>query len=241
VHVTVKLTEKGRAAAAPSVGGEQDAESPDVAALASASGSRSDAFLTIWKAANLGPFMTVRVAVYDEIDKSLANGATTTLKALVSDAVKTVRKAGIEESPKFPWSRVTQFVESLMRRRPVALSGGNPVSLSWTNGSIEVTEMIEDWQLMLDGELVLYLVDLGVELRIHDMSDLAGALYAGRTEDDINRAYEVVRRLIKDGLIAEGSPDEPLRRVPATPLRAPDAAPTARDLRLASETDAQNA
>lgn len=241
VHVTVTLTEQGRAVATANTRGSSlDPTAAGQLADEHGSGTRSNAFVTLWKAANLGPFMTVRTAVYDAIDRQLENGPTT-LKGLVSGAVKEVREAQAEQPEKFPWSRVTQFVETLMRRRPVALSGDERVSLTWTNGSLEVTAMVDEWQLVLDGELVLHLVDQGAQVRIDDMPDLAGALYGRRDKTDINRAYEVVRRLIQDGLIADGAPDDPLRQVPPTALRAPDAAPTARDLRIASEADARNA
>jgi len=203
-RVVITLTDAGlRLAGADTPGG-----SPGEGGHAPVAGvrtpvSRSDGFVDYWRAANLGPFMTVRTKVYEEIDRGLEPGPKK-LKSLVREAVRTGREADPAADPKFPWSRVTQFIENLMRRRPVALSGGEPVALTWDSGSREVTDMLDDWQLRLDGELVLHLIDQRVELRMDDLPDLAGALYNGRLEADIERAFDVVHRLAEDGLIVAG-------------------------------------
>ncbi len=205
--------------------------------------TRSQRFLDSWRRANLGPFMEVRTDVYDHIQSNLtAEGQE--LKRLVSGGVRAVREAGTDRADDYPWSRVTQFIEELMRRRPVALSEGRPISLSWTTGRCKVTEMAEDWPLLLDGQLVLHLIDDGFELRIGDLPDLAGALYNGRWEDNVERAFDVVQRLADDGLIVADSPDRPLVRPAMEPSLEPQAEdggtePERRELRLAPETPPQ--
>lgn len=215
-RITVALTEAGRrllVGREHAVGRTAEGTSGEISDQGddAPSGSRSDGFLALWRTANLGPFMSVRVAVYDEVDRSFSAGPRK-LKTLVSDAVKAVREATPDGSPTFPWSRVTLLIETLMRRRPVARSDGEYVARTWANGDRVITAMAEEWQFLLDGELVLHLIDNGVELRIDDMPDLGGALYNGRFESDIERAYEVLRRLIQDGLLVEGAPEESLRR-----------------------------
>jgi hypothetical protein len=206
--VILKLTDAGErftAASAPSV--PFPGSGTIGVAQTQAVVTRSDAFVTSWRAANLGPFMAVRTKVYDEIDRALEHEPRK-LKSLVREAVRAVREKDTSHDEKFPWSRVTQFVENLMRRRPVALSEGDPVGPNWTTGSREITGMVDGWQLLLDGELVLHLIDEGQEIRWDDLPDLAGALYNGRGEGETERAYDVVRRLADDGVVVVAeSPD----------------------------------
>jgi hypothetical protein len=235
-RVHIALTEEGRRVAAGVVADAASHQGAQVVQAAhETTGTRSDRFMALWRSANLGPFQSVRTKVYDEIDRAIAAGEPRKLKTLVSEAVKAVRAADPAHPEKYPWSRVTTFLEGLMRRRPVAVSGDGPVARTWANGELEVTQMVDEWRLLLDGELVLHLVDHGMELRIDDVPDLAGALYGGRTEDDLERAHDVVRRLIQDGLLADSPAEESLRRAVVTPVvieRAPEQG--TRDLRLAS-------
>jgi hypothetical protein len=193
--------------------------------------SRSTLFMDEWRGANLGPFMTVRTKVYDEIDRTISSGPKE-LKKLVNDAVRAVREAEPSDDMKFPWSRVRQFIESLMYRCPVAVSGGENIALDWSNGKRLVEAMRDDWQLRLDGVLVLHLIENGLDVTLHDLPELAGALYNSRDEDATDRAYDVVQQLQGDGLIDAGAPDDPLRLVPpAQPGELPD---VTRPLRLAA-------
>jgi hypothetical protein len=210
----LKLTDAGRQFAATNASSVSvaDMTTVDVAQMQDAVVTRSDAFVSAWRAANLGPFMAVRTKVYAEIDRALEHEPRK-LKSLVREAVRVVRESDTSCGEKFPWSRVTQFVENLMRRRPVALSDGATVGPNWTTGDRVVTEMVDGWQLLLDGELVLHLIDNGQEIRWDDLPDLAGALYNGRGEAETERAFDVVRRLADEGLVSAESPDLPLRRV----------------------------
>jgi hypothetical protein len=264
-RTTVSLTEAGiRSAqarvkpAAPDVR-VVPAPKADVTADPASAVTRSAQFISALRSANLGPFMSVRTAVYQQIDATISEEPKA-LKKVVSEAVSAVREADMIPVPDgFPWSRVRLFIESLMRRRPVALSDGDPIALGWVNGERQVNAMLEDWQLRLDGELVLHLIDQGMNIRMDDLPDLAGALYNGRDSGETDRAFEVVARLAADQLIDGVSPDAPLRRcsqettsIPQTVGEAEPEAPAedpkppheetqheyhVRDLRVASEPE----
>lgn len=223
-RIMVVLTEAGRQLVASASAGADSGE-PDT--VEGEEKSRSSQFADSWRGAGLGSFMTVRRAVYDEIDRALAGGPKQ-LRALVNDSVAAARASRTDIDDKFPWSRVRLFIEEVMRRRPVALSNDGPVALTWTNGATEIEKMDEDWQLRLDGELVLHLVDDGFDLTIADMADLAGALYNARGEEEMDRTYAVIERLVVDKRLMNVEPQEPLKRVPQT-------------LRVAAEADSAGA
>jgi hypothetical protein len=176
---------------------------------------RSDVFVDHWRLARLGPFMEVRLQAYQEID-SLVQAGPTDIRSLVHNAVKAVRERDTVHGTKYPWSRVIGLVEKLMRKRPVALTGDDPTPIvpTWSTWSTTVTEMLDDWQLLLDGELILHLIDRGLELRLDDLPDLAGALYNSRGEDATQRVGDVVLKLVDDQLIEAGDPEQPLARRP---------------------------
>jgi hypothetical protein len=171
--------------------------------------SRSDRFVTALRQAHLGPFMDVRTKVYEEIDHALESGPKP-LRSLVRNAVKAVRES--DPSRDLPWSRVTQFVEQLMVRRPVALSGEELVAPGWSTGTRQINGMVAQWHLLLDGELVLQLVDAGHEIRWEDLPELAGALYAGRSETLIERVFNVVQNLADEGVVELAGVNAPIRR-----------------------------
>jgi hypothetical protein len=177
----------------------------------SAARSRSARFVDVLRAADFGPFMTHRTAVYEEIAGAVAQGPTP-LKTLVGNAVRVVREGSSEATDKFPWSRLRIFVERLMAQNPVAMSGDEKIALSWANGDREVDGLAPDWECRLDGEIVLFLVDQGMEITLHDLPDLAGALYSSRHEAFVQRAYDVVALLVREGVLTESNPGQPLLR-----------------------------
>jgi hypothetical protein len=191
--------------------------------------STSQRYLDSWREAKLGSFPGIRTAVYMEMDRLLAEDGPKPLKALVNEAVRAVRRADSLRPEKFPWARVRLALESLMRRRPVAISDGGPVALSFKNGDVLIDAMEEDWQSKLDGELILHLIDEGFEITLYELDALTGALYATRDEDAMARTYDVVARLAKDGLTIDGTTG-PLKRPPlaAVPRSVEPATPITR-------------
>lgn len=210
----VSLTENGRLAVQEAQSATQASAPVSASATAAlVSPTLSAQFVAALRSDGLGPFMQVRVEVYEEIDRLVGVDSPVELKRLVGDAIKVTRESGRSNvPPTFPWSRVRAFIEGLMRRRPVAISAGELVALDWSNGASPVDSMLDNWQIRLDGVLVLHLLDKGIEIRMHDLPDLAGALYNGRDTSEMDRAFEVVATLARDGLIEDALPDSPLRR-----------------------------
>lgn len=173
--------------------------------------SLSDNYIDILRKRNLGPFQEVRWAVYDEIEKTLADGPAT-IYILVRDAVAAVRDNRAAElvrtSKPFPWSKARSFIGTLVSRVPVFLCDGVPTQYSWNQVSLRVDGLIENWRFELDGELVCSLLEDGADVSLNDIASLAGALYNSRRDEFQDRALAVVQHLLSTGRVVS-SPSEP--------------------------------
>lgn len=167
--------------------------------------TRSEQFVTLLRQRAMGPFMTVRLAVYDAIDGTLSSPSVPLpLREIVSEGVASARELGIESKAEFPWSRVKAFVERLLSRVPVAQdSAGASFLFTWQTSGTEVTRFDDDWQLKLDGELVLELLTAGESLDLGDVPDIAGAMFNGRDEEKLERVYRVVETLVAADKVTE--------------------------------------
>jgi hypothetical protein len=157
--------------------------------------STSARFITTLREAGMGPFLSVRLAVYTEIDRVLETERLP-LRELIASAVRAVRDSGLEDPETFPWSRVRSFIELLMSKTAVAISeSGERFRFTWQQSGTVVAGLEEGWQLMLDGELILALLGAGEPLDLRDVPDLAGALFNGRDDDKLDRVFQAVERL----------------------------------------------
>jgi hypothetical protein len=225
VNPLVSLTSAGRAYAAPapepsnpgSLNEPQRVLVEQSAATEQA--SQSDLYITTLRRANLGPFQEVRLAVYEEMEKLIADG-TRTPTELIRDAVSEVRESRAQEllrpGKPFPWPKVRTFISTLVSRVPVFLVNGEIVKHTWTEGSIAVNEFMPNWQLVLDGELVCFLLERGATISLDDIPALSGALYNSRSDEYFDRALQVIGQLSSNGRIAN-SPSDPLEIVLSTP------------------------
>lgn len=188
-----------------------------------ASGGRdSDRYIRALRDGQLGPYQEVRTAVYDAIDNILADRAgAISIRDLISQAVDTVRES-IEAARlegrqylinsmtrNLPWGAVKAFVTLLMIRQPVIQTvGGDLVTADWTNLSKSVEALVPDWQVILDSDLIVFLISRGFTINAYSEEDLSGALFDNR------RAVEKVERCIAyliEKRICELSPEYSLR------------------------------
>ncbi|GAA1082911.1 hypothetical protein GCM10009663_27380 [Kitasatospora arboriphila] len=182
---------------------------------------RSDEFITALRKSGFGPFQQIRLDVYEKIE-NLA-GQKRTVPKLIRDAINEVRKdreysesegrelatpgdheLQVPEKP-IPWAKVRTFFISLINRCPVLLSGGEPVSHSWAEAEIKVDGLVDDWKIRLDGELICFLLENGIEISLADVADLSGAIYNSRKDEYFDRILSVVQLLLREGIVEESS------------------------------------
>ncbi|MDR1237756.1 MAG: hypothetical protein LBK28_05905 [Propionibacteriaceae bacterium] len=115
---------------------------------------------------------------------------------VVSDPVPSAPQNSTEESQtnRFPWSRFRNFLLRLASVvRPFIDDEGREIPCGTLEGRNRVpTSLKEDWQLAMDGELVLTLLKSGLEVELHQSDELAGALYNSRQQPEMQKAEEVL-------------------------------------------------
>ncbi|MFF4040672.1 hypothetical protein [Streptomyces sp. NPDC001816] len=175
---------------------------------------KSDQFIDILRhEGNFGPFQEVRTAVYQEMEKQVTeHPGEFSVHDLICKAASVTRDTRSNEllhdpEKPFPWSNVIDFIVRLVNRRAVLISDGNLVRHTWTEMAKEVDALDDDWQLKLDGELVLFLLENGTPVSVHDIGDLAGALYNSHNPESRRRVIEVVRLLLEENRVIDQDSD----------------------------------
>ncbi|WP_405993162.1 hypothetical protein [Streptomyces sp. NBC_00986] len=200
----IELTERGLAYVAEKESGTSYAQSVPPSAAIAEGESRSDQFITTLRKASLGPFQEVRWAVYEEIDK-LAQAGECSAAFLIRDAVSYVRDHKASELVKtnkpFPWARVRTFISNLASMAPVFISRGELVQNLLLQGDRQVDELSPKWKLVLDGELLCFLLAQGIEITTDDIPALAGALYNSRRDEAYDRTLEMIGCLVQSNRI----------------------------------------
>lgn len=167
----------------------------------------SDRYLHLLRSADLGPFQQVRVAIFDQIARSVAKSKKPlTVGALLDGAVKKVRQdiesardEGreylVRKSQNLPWSQVRGFIGILFTRNAVLQGAEGPIRADWLHLNDEVTGLADGWQQVLDAELVTHLVRKGCLINQYTEVDLSGALYNSRL--DLDHVHEVLKYLLE--------------------------------------------
>ncbi|WP_344064718.1 hypothetical protein [Microbacterium pumilum] len=179
----------------------------------------SDRYLSLLRAAALGPFQQVRIAIYGEIQRELDKGREVTIAQLLDRSIARVRKdienahvKGkdhlVKQGQALPWSSVRAFIGTLFTRQAVLLSAGEAVRADWLHLDSIASGLIDEWQLRLDGELVKYLIEQGCRVDQYAEVELGGALYNSR--QDLAPVRAVLKHLIEVGA-CEFAPDYSLR------------------------------
>jgi hypothetical protein len=169
----------------------------------------SERYLKILKSNDFGPFQEVRAAVYDQIDKLIAEEQSIRVRDIVAQSVNNVRSAVDEARTErrvylikdlnrnIPWGRFRSFISVLLTRRPVLRSDETALTASWRDLDALVTGIEEDWRVKLDSELIVFLLEHGCELGVYSEEDLAGALFNSRSA--VGLVQDCIALLIKEG------------------------------------------
>jgi hypothetical protein len=188
--------------------------------------SRSHLFIDVLRKNEMGPFQELRLDIYEELERLVKEG-TRPPQQLIRDAVNAVRDrrkgAPSKSGKQFPWTGVRTFMSRLTRRVPVLLHEGRPVTMSLGQDAVAVTELATDWRLTLDGELICFMLERGVQITVDDYDELAGALYNSRRDQFYDLAHEVVAHLARSGRVVESPGDEMTIMLAAPPGHGPTA------------------
>lgn len=181
---------------------------------------RSQMMLDILREGGLGPFKEVRLFAYDQVEELINDQDNHTLISLLAKVVDRIKDARAELIPKeglrdrYPYRLFRKFFLNLLAARPVLLDDtGERVLPIFSHTDRQVSSLVENWRLELDGELVLYLA-ARMDLALQDADNLSGAL----TESHDNEDYinDIIRFLIGSGRLTESrnSGDTGLLRIP---------------------------
>jgi hypothetical protein len=194
--------------------------------------TRSQHFIRSLKESEFGPFADLRLKVYDAIEYTLKESPGLNETELLRRAVEKVRVDGPAEfvrpdrsipRDKFPWKKLRDFVRKLLRCRPVLLGeDGTPFVPSWQTLSTPVYGLALDWQLQLEGELMIKLISCCDDIRYDDVEDLVGALLATRNSENTQRIQHVLGDLMAKNRVGFDPETESLRviRIHPEPVTA---------------------
>ncbi|WP_162908223.1 hypothetical protein [Allorhizocola rhizosphaerae] len=171
----------------------------------------SQEYVNILMSSGLGPFADFRTQLYDMIELTVHDNAGKLGRTeLVKRAVAGVR----EQAPdlllrprrkpiprdSYPWNKLRVFAGELLEKVPVLLNeAGQPFCASWGTAFDKVHGLTEDWRNQLESFLVLELVRKGAVIRSGQAEDLAGALFANRSEESVVRVEEILQPLFEKG------------------------------------------
>jgi hypothetical protein len=166
--------------------------------------SRSQGFIDRLGAKGLGPFSKVRprlfAALQDLVTESSRKHRALPLSQLITETItrtkaEMTRERSVPEI--YPWRHIRTFLIELLSRRSVLLDEKQqPISVGFQKLSAKVSALVPDWELELEGELILALVESSAELKLHDLNQLAGALYLDRSDKFENKVAEVIAFLL---------------------------------------------
>jgi len=157
---------------------------------------------------SFGPYSRVREMLYDNLESKInEQSGEITFRELLSETIRSTREQSIKEEViegNYPWRGVKGFLVELLRRRPVVLdTDEQEIVPSFKSDLTEVGELKESWNLELEGELILRLLEMGIELDYHDIYGLAGALYLEKNETGVAKASKVVDHLLQANRVKE--------------------------------------
>jgi len=178
--------------------------------------SRSQQFINALREANYGPYSDYRLALYSHVRDAVAQAnphGARQLQAILRDAVERMKaqiagRYGKQKADDFSWRKLHEFLGKLVTRNPVMLDDMlEPTYPSFATLSTQIRELAPRFEIELDGVLVVELVSRVRDISVHDLPQLAGALYMDRTDADVDRISEVVGLLRERGNIVEGEGD----------------------------------
>lgn len=162
---------------------------------------RSGDFIELFKVHNMGPFATNRNDLFQKVVDKLNNGEIAFAK-LLSSAVTDLR---IESNDKNQsWRSMHVFLENLARRNQLfKTEDGTSISFSIATVITKVSSLVADWKRVIEKDLVLFLIENIHDLKISDTIHIAGAVYADRSEANIDLITGYFSLLFEEGKIEE--------------------------------------
>ncbi len=192
--------------------------------VARRSHSRSQEFLDSLRRQRLGPFSNIRRQLFDALEMVINDGPVALgelLRKTIDVTRSSIQTQGLEAG-RYPWRHVREFLTELLTRRPVLVGlDGSSVAPSFVTLATPIAGIHPDWRSQLDGELTVALVAGGVDIRLADVSALAGALYFERSDHTEAEAATVISKLLEIGRIEESDDDQHRLVLPTVPPPAP--------------------
>ena len=177
-----------------------------VASSESEGRTRSQLFInTLRIEADLGPYSNIRWELYkalgDALTRAKAKTERLSVRSAVSEAIRSVQESQSER--KINWRKVAAFLYRLLDRVPVMTDEeGRYVEASIGKLRAPVCGLVDDFEILLDGALILELVRRINDIDLLDIQDLAGALYLRRDDEALDRTIRVIERLLADRKVA---------------------------------------
>jgi len=192
--------------------------------------SKRDRMEQVVKSRRLGPYTTLRLAIYQALPKVLAelppadspDGPRRQGQPLFTllDQSKEKAKEWLQqyfESRKQPfrdgeqpWREIVRILAQVMPRAEAAIGeDGRPVPLGAKGMTVKVTDLAPDWDLRVDAELLFAYLEATDGLRQEDFDDIGGVLFHQFSpEGEIReRVAKLVTRLMDAGRVEE-RPDD---------------------------------
>ncbi|MBQ4862402.1 hypothetical protein J8L98_11955 [Pseudoalteromonas sp. MMG013] len=171
-------------------------------------GSISGQYIEILKGDGLGPFSGIRHKLFNSIEELIGRelGFIET-NALINQAVATV-KSEFENNNgvhlNYPWRRVRSFLLKLLSRNEVLLNiDEKPFRVTFSNLSTPVTGLVSNWRTILDSDLILALIENGVQIQVGEIQQLSGALFYDRDETSEQNVIKLIEYLLNRKLVVD--------------------------------------
>lgn len=150
----------------------------------------------------MGPFANVRDDLYAALEK--LSGQKMPLDRLITACITKAQEAHTaQKDSKIPWkTSIRNFLVKLLTRRPVLRDAeDNYVTPSFHTGQTAIHGVDPEFRNMLDGDLVMFLLEQGAEIKYEDRGSVVGALYMTRDSNFQDQLDDVFAYLKTAGLI----------------------------------------
>lgn len=159
--------------------------------------------------ANMGPFVTCRLACYASIEELDLSTGSYSLSALIQHAIAGARQKlqdGEETRENYesqPWRRMGSFLHTVLTRAGAVLDGDGPLADSILSQRKTVTGLSENWKTRADSQILIPVIRSMDDITLYDLPNLAGALYHDRGDEGQAQVLRCLEFLINEGLVTE--------------------------------------
>jgi hypothetical protein len=151
-----------------------------------------------------GPYSNFRHAAYNSMEAAITNRKDASLPnsiALLEAALAVIPPTPVGKVP-VSRKKVHRFFQRLLARAPVLIgSDDKPFALMLETLSRPVKGFADSWRMILDAQLVLVLLEHGVEVSLFDLHELAASLYQ-KDPDGVARVTQLFEILSGSGKIS---------------------------------------